>query len=91
MIFTVALIISDYSDYCKDASEWDVRCRRAIGVDHSILAIHMTKEDVRPKSGFRAPRYDRLFKNWRRMDAPARTATSVRQPRQESLWIHFER
>ncbi len=41
-------------------------------------------------SGYRTPLYDRLFKGWRRIDAPVRTANSVRQPRQESLWVNFK-
>ena len=41
-------------------------------------------------SGYRTPLYDRLFEDWRRIDAPVRTANSVHKPRQESLWINFE-
>lgn len=41
-------------------------------------------------SGYRTALYDDLYKDWRRIDAPVRTANSVRQPRQESLWINFE-
>ncbi len=40
-------------------------------------------------SGYRTPLYDRLFEDWRRIDAPVKTANSVRQPRQESLWVNF--
>ncbi len=41
-------------------------------------------------SGYRTPLYDQLFRDWRRIDAPVRTANSVRQPRQESLWLNFD-
>lgn len=41
-------------------------------------------------SGYRTPLYDRLFEDWRRVDAPVKTANSVRQPRQESLWLNFD-
>ena len=41
-------------------------------------------------SGYRTELYDRLFADWTRIDAPVRTAHSVRKPRQESLWINFE-
>ena len=41
-------------------------------------------------SGYRTPLYDRLFEGWRRIDAPVKTANSVRQPRRESLWVNFE-
>ena len=40
-------------------------------------------------SGYRTPLYDRLYAGWRRIDAPARIAHSVRQPRRESLWLNF--
>ncbi len=40
-------------------------------------------------SGYRTPLYDRLYKEWRRIDAPERIAHSIRQPRQESLWVNF--
>lgn len=40
-------------------------------------------------SGYRTPLYDRLYAGWRRVDAPARIAHSVRQPRRESLWLNF--
>ncbi len=41
-------------------------------------------------SGYRTTLYDRIFEDWRRIDAPVRTANSVRKPRQESLWVNFE-
>ena len=41
-------------------------------------------------SGYRTGLYDRLFADWTRIDAPIRTAHSVRKPRQESLWVNFE-
>ena len=41
-------------------------------------------------SGYRTVLYDRLFADWTRIDAPVRTAHSVRKPRQESLWVNFE-
>ena len=41
-------------------------------------------------SGYRTKLYDRLFADWIRIDAPVRTAHSVRKPRQESLWVNFE-
>ena len=40
-------------------------------------------------SGYRTEFYDRLYANWRREDAPIRTCHSVRQPRQESVWMNF--
>lgn len=41
-------------------------------------------------SGYRTPLYDRLYAGWNRIDAPARIAHSVRQPRRESLWLNFQ-
>ena len=40
-------------------------------------------------SGYRTDLYDQLYEGWRRIDAPVRTANSVHQPRQESLWVNF--
>lgn len=40
-------------------------------------------------SGYRTELYERLFKGWRRVDGPHRITHSVRQPRQESLWMNF--
>lgn len=40
-------------------------------------------------SGYRTNLYDRLFANWRRVDAPERLCRSVRKPRRESLWLNF--
>lgn len=40
-------------------------------------------------SGYRTDLYDRLFKGWRRVDAPERLCHSVRKPRQESAWLSF--
>lgn len=39
--------------------------------------------------GDRTPLYDRLFRDWTRIDAPARNCNSMRQPRQESAWLNF--
>ena len=59
--------------------------------DHAELAEVLSSIRGRAVlSGYRTPLYDRLFKDWKRIDAPARTAHSVRQPRQESLWINFK-
>lgn len=40
-------------------------------------------------SGYRTDLYDRLYENWRRVDAPVRACPSVRKPRQECLWMNF--
>lgn len=60
--------------------------------DHAELAQLLSSIRGRAVlSGYRTPLYDRLFSNWKRIDAPERTSHSVRQKRQESLWINFER
>lgn len=41
-------------------------------------------------SGYRTPLYDRLYRGWRRIDAPVKTCHSVRKPRQESIWKNFK-
>lgn len=41
-------------------------------------------------SGYRSELYDSLFADWYRIDAPEKICHSVRQPRQESLWVNYE-
>lgn len=40
-------------------------------------------------SGYRSDLYETLFKGWTRIDSPIKQTHSVKQPRQESLWINF--
>ncbi len=59
--------------------------------DHADLAT--TLATIRGRavlSGYRTPLYDDLYSGWRRIDAPKKTAHSVRQVRQESLWVNFD-
>lgn len=58
--------------------------------DHTELA--RTLHAIRGRavlSGYRTSLYDQLYEDWHRVDAPERTCHSVRQPRQESLWMNF--
>ena len=41
-------------------------------------------------SGYRTPLYDRLFRDWHRVDADAKRCSSVGTLRQESAWLNFE-
>ena len=41
-------------------------------------------------SGYRGELYDCLYADWYRVDAPEKICHSVRQPRQESLWLNYE-
>ena len=41
-------------------------------------------------SGYRNELYDALYADWHRLDAPEKICHSVRQPRQESLWMNYE-
>ena len=41
-------------------------------------------------SGYRNELYDALYAGWNRVDAPEKICHSVRQPRQESLWMNYE-
>ncbi|MDE2968481.1 MAG: DNA adenine methylase [Chloroflexota bacterium] len=59
-------------------------------------AEHMELADVLHRikgravlSGYRTALYDSLYADWTRIDAEERTAHSVRQMRQESLWLNF--
>jgi DNA adenine methylase len=40
-------------------------------------------------SGYRGDLYDDLFKDWRRFDAPSKRCHSVKQLRQECLWMNY--
>lgn len=58
--------------------------------DHESLAkvLNGTRGRV-VLSGYRTRLYDRLYENWRRIDANERNCHSVRKPRQESAWLNF--
>jgi len=58
--------------------------------DHEELAA--TLQCVRGRvvlSGYRTDLYDRLFADWRRVDAPERLCHSVRKPRKEAAWLNW--
>jgi len=40
-------------------------------------------------SGYRCKLYDKLFTGWKRIDAPEKFCHSVKQARQECLWVNF--
>ena len=40
-------------------------------------------------AGYRTSLYDRLYRDWRRIDAEEHNCRSVRKPRQESVWLNF--
>lgn len=40
-------------------------------------------------SGYRTTLYDKLFSEWKRIDAPLKTCNSSKGKRQESLWVNF--
>lgn len=41
-------------------------------------------------SGYRSDLYESLYAGWVRVDAPEKNCHSVRQPRQESLWLNYD-
>jgi len=58
--------------------------------DHRQLARVLKK--CRGKvalSGYRHPLMDELFGTWRRFDATEKTCHSIKQLRQESLWMNY--
>lgn len=58
--------------------------------EHVRLAAALNKcEGKVAISGYRAPLLDKLYKGWRRYDAPAKQAHSIKQLRQESLWMNY--
>jgi DNA adenine methylase len=61
-----------------------------VDTDHYKLADVLNS--VRGKvavSGYRNKLMDKLFKGWRRFDAPAKHCHSIKQVRQESLWMNY--
>lgn len=57
---------------------------------HGHLAARLRKIKGKAAiSGYRCNLYDDFFKGWKRIDAPIKQAHSVKQPRQESLWVNF--
>lgn len=60
--------------------------------DHRDLAELLTGIEGRAAvSGYRTAIYDDLFGLWRRIDADPKICHSVRQIRQESLWVNYDR
>lgn len=58
--------------------------------EHEALAAVLADIQGRAVlSGYRTGLYDRLYRDWNRVDAPPRTCHSVRQKRVESLWMNF--
>ena len=58
--------------------------------DHEDLAA--TLNSIRGRailSGYRTSLYDRLYRDWKRVDAPVKRSPSVQQPRQEAIWLNF--
>jgi DNA adenine methylase len=60
--------------------------------EHEHAQLAETLNRVKGKvalSGYRSALYDKLFKGWRRFDAPAKQIHSVKQERQECLWMNY--
>ncbi|MCS7275721.1 MAG: DNA adenine methylase [Dehalococcoidia bacterium] len=57
---------------------------------HRYLAevLHQCRGKV-AISGYRCKLMDELYKDWTRIDAPLKTCHSVKEPRQEALWINY--
>ncbi len=59
--------------------------------DHIELASLLRQIKGRAAiSGYRSDLYDSLYTEWHRVDAPVKICHSVRQPRQECLWMNYE-
>lgn len=59
--------------------------------EHKELAevLHNVKGKV-ALSGYRSDIMDKLYKDWTRIEAPAKLCHSTKTPRQEVLWINYE-
>ena len=58
--------------------------------DHIELSVILNSIQGRAViSGYNTSLYDKIFKNWTRIDAPIKTCNSSKGERQESLWLNF--
>jgi len=82
--------------YCDPPYPHSARCDKAAygfemsDDEHADLAETLSGIQGRAAvSGYRCPLYDRLFSDWRRIDAPQKVCHSVKQTRRESLWLNW--
>jgi DNA adenine methylase len=58
--------------------------------DHRLLAeVLHSVEGMVALSGYRCALMDELYSDWKRIDAPIKTAHSCKMARQECLWINY--
>ena len=87
---------SDTLFYCDPPYLHETRGdKNAYGFEMDITA-HEELADVLQKvrgkvavSGYRCDAMDRFFKGWRRFDAPKKQCHSIKQIRQECLWMNY--
>ena len=74
-------------DSRKDSKAYGYEMKNS---DHEYLAeiLHSIKGKA-AISGYRGTLMDKLYKDWRRIDAPEKQAHSCKDLRQESLWVNF--
>lgn len=57
--------------------------------EHTLLAERLSRiEGAAVVSGYRSDLYDRLYADWRRIEAPPKRCHSVKTPRTEVLWTN---
>ena len=56
---------------------------------HTLADALMTCKGKAAVSGYRSRLYDRLFKGWRRFDAPEKMIHSTKETRQECVWMNY--
>lgn len=58
--------------------------------DHAALASRLQAiNGMAAVSGYRCSLMDKLFRGWRRVDAPMKTCHSIKKQRQEALWMNY--
>lgn len=58
--------------------------------EHAALALVLRSiQGKAAVSGYRSDHMDTWYANWRRFDAPVKTTHSVKQPRQECVWMNY--
>jgi DNA adenine methylase len=58
--------------------------------EHAVLALVLRSiQGKAAVSGYRCDQMDTWYANWRRFDAPIKTTHSVKQERQECVWMNY--
>lgn len=57
---------------------------------HELAEVLRSVKGMAAVSGYESPLMNKLYKGWRKVIGPVKNINSVRQPRQEILWINYD-